>query len=245
MSARGVTEDAFLGGAVRVFQPEAGFRAGLDSVLVAASLPEIEGDVLELGCGSGAALLCAGARLGSARLLGVDADEAMLDLARRGIAANGFGARVGVERADAARMPADWENRFDLVFSNPPFFEPGAVSDPGAGKDEAYRNRVGLEGWIKAMLFAAKPRAPIVLIHRAGELSGILAALHRRAGEMAVLPIRPAPGAEAKRVLVMARKGLRPGPLRLLAGLDLHVEPGGAQTDRARAALEDGRLNWV
>ena len=33
-----ITEDSFLGGKIKIFQPKNGFRAGLDSVLLAASI---------------------------------------------------------------------------------------------------------------------------------------------------------------------------------------------------------------
>jgi tRNA1Val (adenine37-N6)-methyltransferase len=34
-----LTEDGFLGGRLKVLQPEKGFRAGIDSVLLAATIP--------------------------------------------------------------------------------------------------------------------------------------------------------------------------------------------------------------
>ena len=34
---RSVTDDAFLGGALRILQPEQGYRAGVDAVLLAAA----------------------------------------------------------------------------------------------------------------------------------------------------------------------------------------------------------------
>ena len=49
-----LTEDAFLGGRLRLLQPAQGYRAGVDPVLLAASVPAMLGQrVLELGCGVG------------------------------------------------------------------------------------------------------------------------------------------------------------------------------------------------
>ena len=51
-----LSHDAFLGGRLRIAQPRAGYRAGIDPVLFAASIPARAGQsVLELGCGSGIA----------------------------------------------------------------------------------------------------------------------------------------------------------------------------------------------
>jgi tRNA1(Val) A37 N6-methylase TrmN6 len=245
----GVTDDRFLGGKVRVFQPEQGFRAGTDSVLLAACLPDLPrpnvsgGHALELGCGSGAVILSAAHRLGAMTFTGLEACTDALALARKGVAANGFGDRVGLAQGSAAALPADWQNRFDLVFSNPPFFEANRTSPPGTGKAGAYLESLTLDDWLKAMLFAAKPRGHVVILHRAAELAGLLAGLDRRAGEITILPIWPKPGEPAKRVLVKARKGLRPGPVRLLAGLCLHGEDG-ALTARTDAALKGDCLDW-
>ena len=58
-SDAGLTRDAFLGGRVRIWQPKSGFRSGIDAVLLAAAVPARTGEtVLELGCGTGAALAC-------------------------------------------------------------------------------------------------------------------------------------------------------------------------------------------
>jgi tRNA1(Val) A37 N6-methylase TrmN6 len=57
------TEDALMGGRVRLRQPKTGYRAGLDAALLGAAIGAAEGErVLEAGCGAGAALLQAAAR---------------------------------------------------------------------------------------------------------------------------------------------------------------------------------------
>ena len=59
-----VTEDWLLNEQVRIFQPQKGYRAGLDAILLAASLSEKPGQhVLDMGCGAGGALFPAAWRL--------------------------------------------------------------------------------------------------------------------------------------------------------------------------------------
>ena len=93
-----VTRDAFLGGAIYVLQPKAGYRAGLDAVLLAAACPVGPGfssgvggeSVLDCGAGVGTAALCIAARVPSARLTLVEREPELVALARDNISANGF-----------------------------------------------------------------------------------------------------------------------------------------------------------
>ena len=68
-----MTADTFLGGQVRVDQPVAGFRSGLDAVMLAAAVPAMPGQsALELGSGAGTATLCLAARVSGLALTGVE-----------------------------------------------------------------------------------------------------------------------------------------------------------------------------
>lgn len=248
MTGAEITQDALLGGKVALLQPKEGFRAGTDSVLLAASLAglELKGNrVAEFGCGAGGALFPAMYHLDGASFTGVEQDADILALAARNATENGVSERLKLVEASVDAFAEAHENAFDLVFSNPPYFEAGKIAGPGEGKAGAYVEEVTLDDWLKAMLFVAKPRAHVVLIHRAAELARILARLDRQAGEITVMPIRPYPGVEANRILVSARKGLRPGRVRLLAGLDIYESKGGALTQRAQASTMGKSLKWI
>ncbi|MEP1144351.1 MAG: methyltransferase domain-containing protein [Henriciella sp.] len=241
-----VTRDAFFDGKVSVIQPKQGFRAGTDSILLATALPsDVSGRALEMGCGAGGALFPAMFRLPNVQFTGLERDKGMAALARRGAKENDHGTRVEIIDGDAGAVPDAWQNVFDLVFSNPPFFETGAIQMPGTGKEGAYLASVSLKDWINAMLFALRPKGTFVMIHRAADLARILAVLERQTGDISVLPIHPYPGSDAKRVLVRARKGLRSGPLRLLEPRYLYQEKGGDRTDWAYAMQQSGTgIDW-
>ncbi len=238
------TEDAVYQGRVTLIQPAKGFRAGMDSLILAASLPHRDGGhALELGSGCGGALLPAAFRHSDMTFTGVEIDPAMAALAQQGVAANGWSARIDVHDAEAGEWVKAHENKFDLVFANPPYFEPGRISAPGEGKESAYLEHLDLPSWIKAMVFAARPRAPIVMVHRAAELARILQGFDKQMGEVTVLPIASKPGEPARRVLVRGRKGLKRGEVRLLAPLVLH-EPDGAVSDVLKAVQAGEAIDW-
>jgi tRNA1Val (adenine37-N6)-methyltransferase len=240
-----VTHDRFLGGAVTVIQPAKGYRAGLDAVLLAASLSAKDGERLaEAGCGAGAALLCSAHRLAQCRFTGFERNDESARLAREGAAANHVHDRVEILGHDIAQRPAELENAFDQSFSNPPFFDPATVRAPAEGRENAYLAETPLKAWILFLHHVTKPGGRITLIHRAAALAELLELLAPRTGEIEVLPLRPAPAASAHRVLIRARKGLRRGPLTLYDGLALHEPSGGPSTPRADSALKGGALEW-
>lgn len=243
----GISEDRLLGGQVVLYQPEEGFRASTDSVLLGAAVGGIAraGEhLVDMGCGAGGALFVAAHHLPDARFTGVERDAAMVELAARGAEANPSMTGISIMNEEAEAFAQRHENAFSLCFANPPYFETGRISAPAAGKEAAYLEALSLDAWLKAMLFVTRPKGWILLIHRAAELARILARLDRQAGEIGVFPVRPYPGAEASRVIVRARKGLRTGPMQLFAGLDLHEEKGGALTARADGILRGAVFEW-
>jgi tRNA1(Val) A37 N6-methylase TrmN6 len=236
---RSTSADTLLGGRVQLAQPTQGYRAAIDPVLLAASVPARDGDtVLELGCGAGAALFCLAARLPSIELVGVEADEATAALARENAVANGVADRVHVACADIAAAPA---GPFARVLLNPPYLEAGAHDpspEPRKAKAHAHADGDDLARWITVARTRLVHRGTLSLIHRADRLAAILAALDPQFGDVRVLPLWPRREVAAKRVLVQAALGSR-APSSLLPGLVLH-EPDGAYTEAARAVLWDG-----
>src|SRR4030088_820011 len=89
------TEDAFLGGQLRLRQPKSGHRAGHDAMLLAAATPARSGDrVADLGAAVGAAGLAVARRVAGIKLLLVEIDAVLVDLARNNAAANAIAADV-------------------------------------------------------------------------------------------------------------------------------------------------------
>ena len=235
----GLTEDGFLGGRLVLTQPARGYRAGVDPVLLAASVAAKAGQsVLELGCGVGAALLCLGVRVPGLDLTGVEVQGDYAELARLNAARAGITARI--ETADLRTLPADLRNMsFDQVLANPPYFEParGSGSDDG-GKDVAFRGDTPLADWITVAGKRLKPKGCLTMILRAERLPGLLSSLPGDLGSVQVRPVAGREGRDADRVLIRARKAGR-APFRLLAPLILHdgpVHAGDSESYRAEIA---------
>ncbi|WP_243730871.1 tRNA1(Val) (adenine(37)-N6)-methyltransferase [Rubellimicrobium sp. CFH 75288] len=242
--------DALLGGRLRLIQPRRGFRAGMDSLLLAASVPAREGDsALDLGCGAGAAVLALGVRVRGLGLAGLEVQPAYAALARRNALLNGLGLEVW--EGDVAMPPPGLGGRaFDRVLMNPPFFDRRAsvrAADPG--REAAQGARAPISAWLALAARRLRPGGTLSAIHRVEALPALLGALPGTLGSVAVLPLAPRPGRPPRSVLVRAVKGGR-APFALLAPLALHAAPrhlrdGEDLTPWARAVLRDGAaLPW-
>ncbi|WP_353471212.1 methyltransferase [Salipiger sp. H15] len=240
--------DDFLGGMARIWQPRQGlgYRAGVDPVLLAASVEARPGqEVLELGCGAAPALVCLGVRVAGLRLAGVEIQPAYAALARRNIAENGLQGEI--LEADLSAPPTELKARsFDHVLANPPYFEEGKRSAaPDAGVELALAGALPLADWVALAAKRLKPRGTATFVQRVERLPELLAALGTHLGSVEVLPLAPREGRAPRLILARGRKGGR-AAFRLCAPLVLHarashLEDGEDYTNVVKAALRDGK----
>lgn len=215
-----LTDDAFLGGRLQLWQPRRGYRAATDPVLMAACCPAEPGQsVLDLGCGAGAGALCLGARVPGLTLAGLELQADYATLARRNAARAGLGFEV-VE-GSILDMPRALRRDFDHVITNPPYYPPVGTPAADEGRNLALREEVLLADWITAAKRRVMPLGWLTLIVRADRLGDALVGLGDSMGSVTILPFAAREGREAGRVVIRSRKGGR-GALRLLAPFVLH-----------------------
>ena len=239
-----VTDDALLGGRVRLLQPQEGYRVAIDPVFLAAAVPARAGErVLDVGAGTGAASLCLAARVPDCRISGLEIDPATVRLANENVRRNQFAASINVMIGDVARPPMRLApGSFDHAMANPPYLEASRATAPphegraGAHVEGRASSAADLAAWLRFALSMVRAKGTLTLIHRADRLDHVLAELHGLAGGIVVFPLWPdATAKPAKRVLIRAVKGSAQ-PMRLAAGLILH-ETDGRYTGAADAVL--------
>lgn len=226
-----MSAERFLNGRVIARQPEKGFRAGLDAVMLAAAVPEGR-TALELGAGAGTASLCLAARLKDIAVTGLEVDPDLVQLANENAAANGMASRVRFAAVNIFALPLEFKRGYDCVFLNPPFHGEGQ-SPPDPDRARALMDQGSLPAWLEAGMKRVDSGGSLTAILRADRLNEALAALPLSG--ITVLPLWPRRGEPASRVLILARKGSR-APFRLLPGLVLHEGTGG-YTSEADAIL--------
>ncbi|WIY53529.1 methyltransferase [Devosia sp. YIM 151766] len=241
-----------MGGRLTLSQPRNGFRAGLDSVLLGASVPAGTGGLLDLGAGIGAAGLVALALGRAERAVLAERDAGALALARDNIAGNGLAGRAEAlsvditAKAEERRAAGLLDNGYDAVIANPPFFA-AARGTRAARADRADARHMAagtLDLWMRCAAASAVAGGTAIFIYPAEGLAELLAAFDQRFGALNVLPLAPRPGAVASRVLVRGHKGSRAG-LTLLATRCLHGATGhGFAPDFEAIFRGQAALDW-
>jgi tRNA1(Val) A37 N6-methylase TrmN6 len=224
---------------VRLRQPAEGARAAIDPVFLAAAVPaQPSQQILEAGCGAGAAMLCLAARVPQCRIIGIELQRDLVRLAGDNLLLNGLADRLSVMVGDLLNPPPRLSpGSFDHVMANPPFLESGRgspVSDP-AKAVATIEGDAALGDWVRFALGMVRAKGTVTFIHRADRIDALLAQLAGRAGGIVIFPLWPRAGQPASRVLVQARKQVA-APARLAAGLALH-EADGRFTKAAEAIL--------
>lgn len=230
--AADITEDAFLGGQLRLKQKRSGHRAGHDAILLAAATEARAGDrAVDFGAGVGAAGLALARRVPGVRLSLVEIDPELAELARDNAAANAVAAETIVldVTADAQAFASNGlsPDSIDVVLMNPPFNDPARHrGSPDQARHTAHvATEETLHAWVHAARRILRSNGVLTLIWRADGIADVLAALSRGFASLSILPVHGEAGRPAIRVLVRAVKGGR-APTRVLPGLMLNDESG-------------------
>ena len=240
-----VSDDAVLGGRLRLRQPRRAHRVGHDAILLAAATAAQPGEhVVELGAGVGAAGLALARRVEGVAVTLVEIDPDLTELARDNAARNALAKRVRAVCLDVAAPAAAFAKAglaagsADRVLMNPPF-NMSQNPSPDRGRRLAHSaSNETLAQWLGTAALLLRPSGAVTLIWRADGLGDVLAALAAGFGAVAVLPVHPKPNLPAIRVMVHAVKASR-APLAMLPGLVL-ADADGRPTREAEAILRGG-----
>jgi tRNA1(Val) A37 N6-methylase TrmN6 len=238
------SEDAVLGGRLRLRQPLTGHRVGHDAILLAAVIGGHAGEhVIDLGAGVGAAGLALAVRVAGLKVTLVEIDPALCALAEGNARLNNLADQVSVLAADsedADALAAAGIGGADRVLMNPPFHDATRqILSPEPRRRLAHAAAPGLlRRWVASAARLLKPQGVLTLIWRADALAEVQRELTAEFGSIAVLPVYPRPDAPAIRVLVRAVKSSGGAP-ETFPGLILNDQHG-KPTAAAETVLRGG-----
>jgi tRNA1(Val) A37 N6-methylase TrmN6 len=220
------SDDAVLGGRLKLLQPKSGHRAGHDAILLAAAAPKSV-LALDLGAGVGTAGLALLARKAASQVTLVEIDRELSELSSQNAIRNGFGDAVRILRGDVTEDLPLQMDAYDLVIINPPFNDEHTLqASPDAARAQAHTaSQSTAERWITRAARHLKAGGCLTIIHRPEATLPLLKSLEGRFGAIEILPIFPKPESAAIRLIVRAIKG-RKTPTQMLPGITLNDKDG-------------------
>src|SRR5690606_3688092 len=112
---------------LRLIQKTDGFCFGIDAVLLSyfAQVPK-NASVIDLGTGTGIIAVLVAAKKGPARVVGLEIQADMAEMAARSVALNGLQDKISIVRGDIKdAVQLFGPSSFDAVVTNPPYMEKG------------------------------------------------------------------------------------------------------------------------
>ena len=237
------SDDAFLGGRVRVYQPRSGFRSGLDAVMLAAAVPAKANErICDVGAGVGTAALCLAARVPGLHVAVIELNPQFAGLARLNFERNAVAESFECIVADVLERPRTIARQaYHHVLTNPPFHDAArgtAAPQPDKARATSLTgSQLGV--WLRFASSLVRPKGTLTAILPPAQIPLALDAISPEGLGVEIIPLWPSIDVAAKRVILRARTNSKT-PLRLLPGLTL-FEPGGAPAKAAEAILRHGQ----
>ena len=179
------THDTLFGGKLRILQKRDGYRFSVDALLLARFAELRPKDrIIDLGTGCGIVPLLLVFRRKASRVIGVEIQPSLVDLARRNAALNRFASRINIWEKDWKELTGKrLRGAFDLVLSNPPYRKAGSGrTNPNQEKALArHEIKATLGDVLRAACHLLKDKGRLVMIYpasRAAELIQEMAGFH-------------------------------------------------------------------
>ena len=211
-----LTHDPFLNGNIVLKQPRNGYRFSIDAVVLAHRVrPLCDETILDLGTGCGVIPLILGFRHAHVRLVGVEIQRDLADLARQNVADNGLTDRIHIVATDMRRLtPADVGGPVDVVVANPPYrkLASGRINPEPQRAVARHELKVDLPQVLQSARRMLKPSGRFFVIYPSGRAVDLIAGM-RSAGlePKTLMTVHSRVSSPARLVTIMGVKGGRPG----------------------------------
>lgn len=215
---------------LKVIQPRHGYRFSLDPLLLCDFAAIREGEEgIDLGAGCGVIPLILSRMAAGTRLVGVESQEAMAQLAIGNASLNGLSDRVCFLHADVLDVKSLFPpSSFDLVVANPPYRKRGTGRiSPKPGRDNArHESTASLAEFLAAAKYLVRLTGRICFIYHPSRLPEFLDEAEKlKLSPLRLRMVHGNPAAEARMFLLEMVKG-RKGDLRVLAPLFVYGTDG-------------------
>ena len=249
MFSANVTVDKILRGKISIIQLKKGFRYGFDTVFLAAfvngylrKLKKKKISLADIGSGVGTISLIIAYQNDKINITAIENNDTYLEIANENIVRNNFQKKINLMQDDILNINNDLVNRFDIVVTNPPFYD--RKQKKSENELENYATRiVNYESWIENSVKLLKDKGIIFLIIPTRLLEKSLKFLGTKTGSFKIFPIWPNQKKSSKRLILLAKKG-GASPTELMSGMRL-LNNKGKVTKKARTYSDNGIFNFL
>lgn len=213
---------------LRLIQKEDGFCFGIDAVLLSyfAQVPK-NGSVIDLGTGTGIIAVLVAAKKDPARVVGLEIQADMAEMASRSVALNGLDGRISIVRGDIRdAVQIFGPSSFDAVVTNPPYMEKGGglLNPEDARAISRHEILCSLEDVISVSARLLKSGGKFSMVHRPHRLVDIMYHMRKYRIEPKLMRlVHPSPGKRPNMVLI---SGTKDGRAELRVQEPLYVYDG-------------------
>lgn len=213
-----------------IIQKKKGFCFGMDAVLLSHFVDARKGDsVLDLGTGTGIIpILIAGHTLAE-RIVGVEIQEDIADMAKRSIVMNELDARVTILNEDLKNTDRVLcQNSFDVVVTNPPYIKAngGLKNERDTKAISRHEILCTLDDVVRVSEKMLKHGGRFCMVNRPNRLVDIMITMRKYHIEPKIMRmVHPRVGSDANLVLVMGKKGAK-SELRVMDPLYVYDDSG-------------------
>lgn len=201
---------------LKIIQNSEGFRFGTDAVILAnfAKKSINKSKVLDIGTGTGIISIILAGKTNATKIIGLDIQEHVCDMARRSVELNNLQDRVEIVNDDVKNIENIVEKHtIDLIVTNPPYQKSntGMTGENEAEMISRHEVLCTFEDICKAAKYALRPKGEMCIIHRPERLADIMCNLRENGLEPKEIRfIEPHLGEKPNMVLVKAIKDGKP-----------------------------------
>lgn len=220
------TLDNLLVGDLKILQKRGGYRFSIDAILLAnfVGVPKVE-SIIELGTGCGIIPILLAHRTKINRIVGVEIQKDMAEMASRSVGLNDLSKRITILHENINNLKGLFKaETFDIVFSNPPYrkVDSGRINPDYQKAIARHEIECSLQDTLTVARYLVKPKGKVYLIFPVVRLGDLMYNLRETMLEPKKLQIvYPNIKSQGKLVLVEASKGRGAG-LKILEPLFTH-----------------------
>jgi len=177
----GETIDEMLGGRIGIIQKKKGYRFSLDAILLSHFVRLRKRDhVVDLGTGSGVIAIIIAQRGECGRVIGIDIQEELVDMAKRSVLLNNLTEKVDIYRGDIKNIETLCAaGSFDVAIFNPPYrkLKSGRINPDKEKSIARHEIKANVRDFLKASGYVLKKSGRAFIIYPATRIAELLSSM--------------------------------------------------------------------